>query len=187
MNLLHDEEDECEDIKNIFINDFSKYLYEERKKYFETVFLCIGTDRIIGDSLGPIVGTMLQEKLEKYNFFNITIYGTLQENICYTNIQDILKVINKNHKNACIIVVDAALSHEDNIGKIFVSKEKMILGKGLSKQKIEVGDISIKAVVGKNYKLSKYNFSSLQNISLNVVIRLAQLISDGIYETIKYI
>ena len=187
MNLLHDEEDECEDIKNIFINDFSKYLYEERKKYFETVFLCIGTDRIIGDSLGPIVGTMLQEKLEKYNFFNITIYGTLQENICYTNIQDVLKVINKKHENACIIVIDAALSHEDNIGKIFVSKEKMILGKGLSKQKIEVGDISIKAVVGKNYKLSKYNFSSLQNISLNVVIRLAQLISDGIYETIKYI
>lgn len=186
MNLLH-EEDECEDIKNIFINDFSRYLYEERKMYFETVFLCIGTDRIIGDSLGPIVGTMLQEKLEKYNFFNISIYGTLQENICYTNIQDVLKVINKKHKNACIIVIDAALSHEDNIGKIFVSKEKMILGKGLSKQKIEVGDISIKAVVGKNYKLSKYNFSSLQNISLNVVIRLAQLISDGIYETIKYI
>lgn len=186
MNLLH-EEDECEDIKNIFINDFSRYLYEERKKYFETVFLCIGTDRIIGDSLGPIVGTMLQKKLEKYNFFNISIYGTLQENICYTNIQDVLKVINKKHKNACIIVIDAALSHEDNIGKIFVSKEKMMLGKGLCKNKIEVGNISIKAVVGKNYKLSKYNFSSLQNISLNVVIRLAQLISDGIYETIKYI
>lgn len=187
MSLLYDEKDEYENMRDIFINKFSKYLYEERKKYFETVFLCIGTDRVIGDSLGPLVGTMLQEKLEKYNFFNITIYGTLQENICYTNIQNTLKIINQKHKNACIVVIDAALSHEDNIGKIFITREKMVLGKGLCKDKVEVGDISIKAVVGKNYKLSKYNFSSLQNISLNVVIRLAQLISDGIYETIKYI
>ena len=43
--------------------------------------------------------------------------------------------------------------HKD--GKIIVEKEKLILGKGLNKNKIEVGDISIKAVVGKNYKLSK--------------------------------
>lgn len=187
MNLLYDEKDEDEKIKQDFIEQLSKYLYEERKKYFEIVFLCIGTDRIIGDSLGPLVGTMLQEKLEKYNIFNITIYGNLKENICYTNIKDTLKIINQKHKNTCIIVVDAALSHEDNIGKIFINKEKMILGKGLHKGKVEVGNISIKAVVGKNYRLSKYNFLSLQNVSLNVVIRLADLISDCIYEVIKYV
>lgn len=187
MNLLYDEKDEDKKLKENFIEKFSKYLYEERKKYFEIVFLCIGTDRIIGDCLGPLVGTILQEKLEKYNIVNINIYGNLKENICYTNIQNILKRINQKHKNACIIVIDAALSHEDNIGKIFISKEKMILGKGLHKEKVEIGDISIKAVVGKDYKFSKYNFSSLQNISLNVVIRLAELIADGIYEVIKYV
>lgn len=187
MNLLYDEKDEDRKIKQEFIKQFSKYLYEERKKYFEIVFLCIGTDRIIGDSLGPLVGTILKDKLEKYNIFNITIYGNLKENICYTNIKEILKRINKEHKNACIIVIDAALSNENNIGKIFVNREKMILGKGLNKVKVEVGDISIKAVVGKNYKLSNYNFSSLQNISLNVVLRLAHLIAESIYEVIKYV
>ena len=107
MNLLYDEKDEDKKIKENFIEEFTKYLYEERKKYFEIVFLCIGTDRIIGDCLGPLVGTMLQEKLEKYNVFNINIYGNLKENICYTNIQNILKIINQKHQNACIIVVDA--------------------------------------------------------------------------------
>lgn len=63
----------------------------------------------------------------------------------------------------------------------------MLLGKGLNKSKIEVGDISIKAVVGKNYKLPNYNFSHLQNISLNVVITLADIVSDAIAEVIKYV
>ena len=187
MYLLYDEKNEDKKVKKKFIEEFEKYIYEERKKSFEIVFLCIGTDRIVGDCLGPLVGTMLQEKLEKYNIFNINIYGNLKENICYNNIQNILKIIKQKHQNACIIVVDAALSKEDNIGKIFISKEKMILGKGLYKEKVEVGDISIKAVVGKDYKFSKYNFSSLQNISLNEVIRLAKLIVDGIYEVIKYV
>lgn len=187
MNLLYDERENDKKLKESFIQEFSRCLYEERKKCFEIVFLCIGTDRVVGDSLGPLVGTMLEEKLEKYNIFNISIYGTLKENICYTNVKNTLESINNKHNNACIIVVDAALSNEDNIGKVFVKKGKMLLGKGLYKRKIEIGDISIKAVVGKNYKISKYNFSSLQNISLNVVIRLAELISDGIFEVIKYV
>lgn len=185
MNLLYNEKEEKQ-IKESFIQEFSNYLYEERKKYFEIVFLCIGTDRIIGDCLGPLVGTMLEEKLEKYNIFNLTIYGTLKRNICYTNIQEISELIQEKHKKACIIVIDAALSNKDNIGKVFIKKEKIILGKSLNKAKIEIGDISIKAVVGKDYKLSKYNFSSLQNISLSVVMSLARLITEGICEVIKY-
>lgn len=186
MNLLYDEKEDKQ-IKETFIQEFSNYIYQEKRKVFEIVFLCIGTDRIIGDCLGPLVGTMLEEKLEKYNIFNFTIYGTLQKNICYTNIQEMLEILEKKHKNACIVVIDAALSNKENIGKIFIKKEKMVLGKSLNKAKVEIGDISIKAVVGKDYKLSKYNFSSMQNISLSVVIRLANLISEGIYEVIKYI
>lgn len=186
MNLQYEEKEDIQ-IKETFIQEFSNCIYQEKRKFFEIVFLCIGTDRIIGDALGPLVGTMLEEKLEKYNIFNLSIYGTLQKNICYTNIHEILEILEKKHKNACIVVIDAALSNKENIGKIFIKKEKMILGKSLNKAKVEIGNISIKAVVGKDYKLSKYNFSSMQNISLSVVIRLANLISDGIYEVIKYI
>ena len=153
---------------------------------FQIVFLCIGTDRLIGDSFGPLVGSKLEKLLETYNIFNINIYGTLEENICYTNVEKCLSKIKKEHPDACIIVIDAALSKEINIGKIFVQRQKTVLAKSLNKAKVEVGDISIKAVVGKNYKLSKYNFFSLQNISLSEVINLSNIVADGIYEVIKY-
>lgn len=190
MNLDNiDEKKEEQREKEEFMQNFSYYIDQEKKKksYLELVFLCIGTDRITGDSFGPLVGTKLQEQLEKYNIFNINIYGTLKENICYTNLKEIIKKIKERHQNACIVVIDAALASEEKIGEIFIDKGKMILGKGLCKAKIEVGDISIKAVVGKNYKLAKYNFVSLQNISLNVVIKLADMVAEGITEVIKYV
>lgn len=187
MNLNYDKTNKEE--LELFIQEFSYYLYQEKRKrgYLELVFLCIGTDRITGDCFGPLVGTKLQEQLEQYNIFNISIYGTLKENICYTNIQEILKMIKTRHQHACIVVIDAALSSQEKIGRIFIEKGKMTLGKSLHKAKIEVGDISIKAVVGKNYQLAKYNFSSLQNISLNVVITLANMVAKGITEVIKYV
>lgn len=172
-----------------FIQDFKTILCKEKngKECLELVFLCIGTDRMTGDSFGPLVGTKLQELIGENNIFNINVYGTLSENVCYTNVKEEIKIINNIHKNACIIVIDAALSNEENIGKIFVQKEKMSLGKGLYKSKMEVGDISIKAVVGKSYKLSKYNFSSLQNISLNTVINLSEIVAEGIMQVVKYL
>ncbi len=175
--------------KDNFIQEFSYYLNQERKQKnnFEIVFLCIGTDRIIGDCLGPLVGSKLEEKLEAYNIYNLSIYGTLKENVCYTNIKDKMRSIKQNHKNACIVVIDAALAKEEKIGQIFVQPGKIELGKSLHRTKIQIGNISIRAVVGKNYGLAKYNFSSLQNISLNSVIILSEIISEGICEVIKYI
>lgn len=189
MNLDYEEIRKNEELKEILRQELSYFLYQEKRKkgYLELVFLCIGTDRLTGDCFGPLVGTKLQERLEQYNIFNISIYGTLKENICYTNIKEVLDKIATRHKHACIIVIDAALSTEENIGRIFVQKGRMPLGKGLGKAKIEVGDIGIKAVVGKNYKLANYNFSSLQHISLNVVITLADIVADGIVEVIKYV
>lgn len=172
-----------------FIEDFKNNLYQEinSKECIEFVFLCIGTDRMTGDSFGPLVGTKLQELLGENNIYNINIYGTLNENVCYTNAKEKIEVINKVHKNACVIVIDAALSNEENIGKIFVHKEKTILGKGLYKSKIEIGNISIKAVVGKSYRLSKYNFTTLQNVSLNTIINLSEIVAEGIMKVIKYL
>lgn len=188
MNFKYYEKQDNQIAKANFIQDFASFIYEEKKKnnLLEIVFLCIGTDRLIGDSFGPLVGSKLEKLLEVYNIFNIDIYGTLENNVCYTNIEKCLLKLKKDHPNACIIVIDAALSKEVNIGKIFVQRQKTVLAKGLNKAKFEVGDISIKAVVGKNYKLSKYNFLSLQNISLSYVINLSNIVAEGIYEVIKY-
>ena len=58
-------------------------------------------------------------------------------------------------------------------------------GRKVSQDKIEIGDISIKSVVAKDYKIPRYNFKALQNISLNGVMTLSNIVAEGIVEVIK--
>lgn len=182
--MLEYEKIENINLKEKFIEDFSNMFNKIilKKSRIEATFLCVGTDRMTGDSFGPLVGSKLIDLLQEYNFSNINIYGTLEKNLNYESIN---RVINNINSEAIIIVIDAALSKKENIGKIFVSNKKTILGKGLDKNKIEIGDISIKSVVAKDYKIPKYNFKALQNISLNGVITLANIVAEGICEVIK--
>ena len=158
---------------------------KNNKDFLNIVILCIGTDRMTGDSFGPLVGSLLEEKLEKSNICNINIYGTLEKNVCYTNIHEILNLIEDRHPSSCVIVIDSALSNKENIGKVIVSNEEMHIGKGLNKKKIEIGNISIKAIVGKNTKIPKYNFYTLQTVSLNEVIKLSRIVSNCIINAIE--
>ena len=179
---------ELNTLKDYIVNKLSTEIYyaKKDKSYLEIVFLCIGTDKITGDCFGPLVGSKLNELLENHNIFNINIYGTLRENVNYLNINKVIEEIYTKYKKPYIIVVDAALSKKENIGKVYIEKGKTILGNGLNKNKIQIGNLSIKAVVGKDYKLAKYNFSTLQNISLNIVMTLSNIVAEAIIETIKY-
>ena len=173
--------------KKEFVYKIKKYIWQEknRREITNLVFLCIGTDRVIGDAFGPLVGSELEEKLSKYNISNINIYGTLNENVCYTNIYEVLKKIKDRHPKSCLIAIDSALASKDSIGNIIISPEKMYIGKGLNKKKIEFGDISIKAIVGKDSKMPNHNFYILQNTSLNDIMQLSKTVANYIIEAIK--
>ena len=47
----------------------------QEKRKTEILFLCIGTDRSTGDSLGPLIGYKLKEK----GMRNARVLGTLEE------------------------------------------------------------------------------------------------------------
>ena len=81
--------------KEEFIRNLTSILYEEKNKvgFLELVILCVGTDKVTGDCLGPLVGTKLKELLSGYNIFNINIYGTLDNNISYINAKTNLNMI----------------------------------------------------------------------------------------------
>ena len=69
-----------------------------------TVIICIGTDKCIGDCLGPLVGTLLHE-----SFLPLPIYGTISSPIHALNLDTNLKEINCKHPNSCIIgIVDSS-------------------------------------------------------------------------------
>ena len=58
--------------------------------------VCIGTDRSTGDSLGPLVGTMLQEK----TLSHFHVYGTLEEPIHAVNLEEKINAIRSIHHDA---------------------------------------------------------------------------------------
>ena len=51
-----------EELYNNFVQDFSIVLREKIKdlELSKLIFLCIGTDRVMGDSFGPLIGYKLQ-------------------------------------------------------------------------------------------------------------------------------
>lgn len=176
-----------EELCNNFISDFSTKIYNLKsdEPFSDYIFLCVGSDKITGDAFGPLVGDKL-EKLFKNYYNNIAVVGTLESTVSATNLEDNIKEIYKKYKNPCIIAIDSALSNKNDIGKIIVTDTKMKLGKGTNKNIIEVGDISIKGIVAQDYKIPRYNFSTLQNTSLNLVIKLANITAEGIYNVVKY-
>src|SRR5574344_1874666 len=83
----------------------------------EIVFLCLGTDKVLGDCLGTLVG----EKLLK-NSLPFWVYGTLQKNITAKNLEQTLKYINTIHSNARWVVIDTlATTNKIDLGTIVLS------------------------------------------------------------------
>lgn len=174
-------------IYNNFVNDFSNKIYnlKSEKPFSDYIFLCVGSDKITGDAYGPIVGENLKKAFKNF-YNNIKIVGTLENPVSGINLEKEVKKIYITYENPCIIAIDAALSTEQNIGKIVVTNQKMQFGNGINKKILEAGEISIKGIVAKDYKMPRYNFNELQKTSLNIVIKLADITSNGIYNVIKY-
>ena len=137
------------------------------------IFLCIGTDRATGDSLGPLIGYKLNNLSQK----NIYIYGSLEYPIHSVNLVEILNKIKCNFKNPFIIGIDASLGDVQQIGKIFIEDLPLHPGLALNKNLPEVGEMNIKGVVNISGSL---DFMMLQNTRLFVVMSLADCISNGI-------
>ena len=137
------------------------------------IFLCIGTDRATGDSLGPLIGYKLKNLSQK----NIYIYGSLEYPIHSVNLVEILNKIKCNFKNPFIVGIDASLGDVQQIGKIFIEDLPLHPGLALNKNLPEVGEMNIKGVVNISGSL---DFMMLQNTRLFVVMSLADCISNGI-------
>lgn len=155
-----------EELYNSFVQDFSIVLREKIRnlKISKLIFLCIGTDRITGDSFGPLVGYKLKYLFREEQ--NIEVIGSLDNIVCAHNISDTINNINNAYNEYFLIAIDAALSNKNKIGKIVVSNSGMNVGSGVNRRNIYVGDMSIKGIVSKNLINPKYNFKLLQNTPL---------------------
>ncbi|GEP65509.1 spore protease YyaC [Clostridium beijerinckii] len=160
----------CTKIKDYLLAELQPILYEDRP----IIFICIGSDRSTGDSLGPLVG----HKLKHFSKNNIYIFGTLENPIHAKNIVSKLNEINFNFINPYIIAIDSCLGSINNIGKVFIQKKPLLPGLALNKNLPAVGDMSITGIVNVS---GGFDFLVLQNTRLYTVMNLADSISRGIY------
>jgi len=172
-NLISiDSRETCSIIK--FRDALCNELYPVIKEERPIIFLCIGTDRSTGDSLGPLVGDKLKFMVRN----NIHVYGNLEYPVHAKNLSEVINEIKSHYINPYIVAIDACLGSLQNIGKIFIEKKPLTPGAAMNKDLPAVGDLSITGIVNMSGTLE---FMVLQNTRLYTVMLLADIISKGIY------
>ncbi|MBM6616925.1 spore protease YyaC [Bacillus suaedaesalsae] len=137
--------------------------------------VCIGTDRSTGDALGPLIGT----KLEESGISFIHVFGTLENPIHAVNLEEQLTYIKDKLNNPFILAIDACLGRLKNVGCVTVATGPVKPGAGVKKELPPVGDIHITGIVNVSGFMEYF---VLQNTRLNLVMKMATTISDGILE-----
>lgn len=155
---------ELADFKKHFDGDF----------YKPPVIVCIGSDLAIGDSLGPITGSMLKYKTQGVRAF---IYGTLAAPITAKEIKYLRAFLKETHKGSLIIAIDAAVGAEGDIGLIKISPTPLYPGAGANKKLGAIGDISILGIVAEK---SVANYGLLNTTRLNLVYSMSELVSNAL-------
>lgn len=111
----------------------------------DKIFVCIGTPKFIFDSIGPMVGSKLQD-------LGYEVYGTMEEPIHGTNVKDYWNNTLKNIDKNKVVSIDAALSSKLEPGNLVHRRKGVIPRAGVddSFNDIEIGSHSIVAIVGNN-------------------------------------
>lgn len=142
------------------------------KKQKAPIIVCIGSDLVLGDSLGPLVGTMLVKK-------NIPafVYGTLNAPITAKEIICAKTHLKNMHPNSFMVAIDAAVGNTEDIGLIKVTDKGLKPGLGVDKNLGVIGDCSIIGVVaGKSLQ----NFNLFNLTRLNLIYKMAEKIASGV-------
>ena len=147
-------------------------LENNRESTQPIVILCIGTDRVTGDSLGPLVGHQL---LTSAN--NFIIYGNLEQPVHAINLVETMEQIYQEYENPYVIAIDASLGTKDHIGYVTLRKGPLKPGQGIAKDLPPIGDISITGIVNLSGKPGAF---LLQNTRLYTVMKLVDCIALGI-------
>ncbi|MBE7086898.1 MAG: spore protease YyaC [Clostridiales bacterium] len=147
-------------------------LNELNPKNKKPIIICIGSDLVLGDSLGPLVGTFLRQKnLSGY------IYGTLNAPITAKEISYAKTYLKLMHPSSLTIAVDAAVGSPDDVGLIKVQSGGLKPGLGVNKDLGLIGDISIIGIVAGR---SQKNYDLFNLTRLNLIYKMSRIIAEGI-------
>ncbi|MGI6668289.1 MAG: spore protease YyaC [Acetivibrionales bacterium] len=158
--------------------DFTDELYGYIARAIQTgfksiVFVCIGTDRSTGDSLGPLIGYKISGLKQK----RVYVYGDLENPVHAKNLCQIMKRISSECENPFIVAIDACLGSMNRIGYVGIGEGPVRPGSGVNKQLPPVGDMFVTGIVNFGGFM---DFLVLQNTRLHIVMKIADLVASGI-------
>lgn len=159
---------------------FAMRLYEliaeekRRNKKAGVIFLCIGTDRSTGDSLGPLIG----HKLRRRRLKGAAVIGTLDRPVHAMNLEMYANYIRMYYSNYVVVAIDASVGRKDHVGYATIGRGALKPGLGVSKELEAVGDISITGIVG---GCSSLDPVTLQSVRLSMVMQMADCICESIF------
>lgn len=147
---------------------------EEKASDKPPVVVCIGSDLAIGDSLGPITGSLLKYKTQGLPFY---LYGTLGAPVTAKEIAYTRAFLKETHPHSQVIAVDAAVGNKGDIGLIKITDTPLLPGSGADKKLGELGDVTIMGIVAEK---SIQNYGLLHSTRLNLVYTMSQLVSEAL-------
>ena len=136
------------------------------------VIVCIGTDAVAGDSLGPLVGSMLKDKLAGKTY----IFGTVECPITARDVTTVADFVKNAYPDVPILAIDAALGSKEEIGSIKILNKSIKPGLGVDKDLAEIGSASIIGVVEERERGKR----CLSTVRLSVVYTQAKFIATEV-------
>lgn len=142
-------------------------------KLTEAIVVCIGTEKVVADSIGPRVGSLLNENLPRPIF----VYGMQGANIHAQNLEKAIALIKQLHPSKTLLVVDAAVGESNQVGKVQLHLGNISPGAATNKKLCKVGDISIVGIVAHKDMADFYENSVEKSI---LAEQLSQFIATSI-------
>ena len=143
-------------------------IYERFSPEKKPVFVCVGSDKVVADSLGPMVAEMLKKKYKIPAY----IYGGLDYNINASNLTICYNYISTIHADSDIVVIDAGVA--EKAGNVVVGKGAFA-GMGKTLPIRTIGDMSILGIVG-----SKHREFKLGSVKMQEIVAMAEFIAKAI-------
>lgn len=168
-------------VEKLLQKRLEKAAFKQTQKTVDSspVIVCVGSDLAIGDSLGPICGSMLKYKTQGIPAF---IYGTLASPVTAKEIKYVRAFLKDAHPNSPIIAIDAAVGSEGDIGLMKLLDAPLYPGAGANKRLGAIGDISVLGIVAEK---SVANYGLLNTTRLNLVYTMAEMISEALADYLR--
>lgn len=155
--------------------ELSQIMMTEKEK---PIFLCVGSDRVVGDCLSPMVG----EQIKNYAGEKALVIGTLSHPINYKNLDKTMALIKENYPKNPVVVIDSVLGKSDEVGFVKLNKGGLILG-GEYHEGIRAGNYHIVGVVNAT---GVNSLTFLKSVRLKNIMQMSKFIADGIKYAFRY-